>query len=70
VQQLKQVITTLKMFPLFEAVNIPFHTQFIDEDGVLQPNEVMEDAATAMLDELVRVEAALRTLRPARVAAA
>jgi hypothetical protein len=48
------------MFPLFEAVNIPFHAQFIDEDGVLQPNEIMEDAATAMLDELVRVEAAMR----------
>ena len=30
VQQLKQVITTLKMFPLFDAVNIPFQTQFID----------------------------------------
>ncbi len=63
VQQLKQVVTTLKMFPLFEAVSIPFHTQFIDEDGLVVANEVMEKAATAMLDELVRTEAALRTLR-------
>ena len=30
VQMLKQVVTTLKMVPIFEAVSIPFHTQFID----------------------------------------
>jgi NAD(P)H-dependent FMN reductase len=63
VQQLKQVVTTLKMFPLFESVSIPFHTQFIDEEGQLQANEVMEQAADAMLNELVRTEAALRPLR-------
>jgi NAD(P)H-dependent FMN reductase len=63
VQQLKQVVTALKMFPLAEAVNIPFHTQFLDEDGAVQANEVMEQAATAMLDELVSLEAALRGLR-------
>jgi len=62
VQQLKQVVTTLKMTPLFEAVSIPFHTQFID-DGVVAANEVMEQAADAMLAELVRVQAALRPLR-------
>jgi NAD(P)H-dependent FMN reductase len=62
VQQLKQVVTTLKMTPLFEAVSIPFHTQFID-DGVVRPNELMEQAADAMLAELLRTQAALRTLR-------
>jgi NAD(P)H-dependent FMN reductase len=65
VQQLKQVVTTLRMLPVFESVNIPFHAQFIDEDGALQPNEVMEQAARAMLDELARTEAALRPLRSA-----
>jgi NAD(P)H-dependent FMN reductase len=30
VQQLKQVVTTLRMLPVFESVNIPFYTQFID----------------------------------------
>ena len=64
VQQLKQVVTTLKMTPIYEAVNIPFHTKFIDDDGVVQANEVMEKAADAMLAELVRTEAALRVLRP------
>jgi NAD(P)H-dependent FMN reductase len=68
VQQLKQVVTTLKMFPLFEAVNIPFHAQFIDDAGVLHPNDVMEQAAAAMLDELVRVEEAMRALRPEHTA--
>jgi NAD(P)H-dependent FMN reductase len=65
VQQLKQVVTTLKMLPLFEAVSIPFHTQFIDEQGVVQANEVMEQAAIAMLDELLLAE---QTLRPRRQA--
>jgi len=65
VQQLKQVVTTLRMLPVFDSVNIPFHTQFLDSDGVLRPNEVMEKAAGTMLDELVRTEAALRPLRPA-----
>jgi NAD(P)H-dependent FMN reductase len=62
-QVLKQVLSTLKMFPLAEAVSIPFVHQFIDDEGELQPNETMEKAADAMLDELVRVEAALRPLR-------
>jgi NAD(P)H-dependent FMN reductase len=63
VQQLKQVVTTLKVLPVLESVSIPFHTQFIDEDGRVQANEIMEHAANAMLDELARTEAALRPLR-------
>jgi NAD(P)H-dependent FMN reductase len=63
VQQLEQVVMTLKMHPLLEAVHIPFHPQFIGEDGRVHANEIMEQAAGAMLDQLVRVEAALRPLR-------
>lgn len=63
VQQLKQVVTTLKMVPVFEAVSIPFHTQFIDSEGRVQATEVMETAADAMLDELERLDRALRPLR-------
>jgi NAD(P)H-dependent FMN reductase len=63
VQQLKQVVTTLRMLPVFEAVSIPFHPQFIGEDGRVQANEMMQQAADAMLDELVRVDRALRPLR-------
>jgi NAD(P)H-dependent FMN reductase len=65
VQQLKQVVTTLKMVPLFEAVSIPFHAQFIDEEGIVRANDVMEQAADAMLDELVLVEESLRGRREA-----
>jgi NAD(P)H-dependent FMN reductase len=63
VQQLKQVVTTLKMLPVYESVSIPFHAQFIGEDGTVQPNEILELAADAMLDELVRTGAALHSLR-------
>jgi NAD(P)H-dependent FMN reductase len=63
VQQLKQVVTTLRMLPVTDSVNIPFYNQFLDADGVFQPNAVLEQAADAMLDELVRTEAALRPLR-------
>jgi NAD(P)H-dependent FMN reductase len=65
VQQLKQVVTAVRMLPVYDSVNIPFHAQFLDSDGVLRPNEVMEKAADTMLDELVRTEAALRPVRPA-----
>jgi NAD(P)H-dependent FMN reductase len=65
VQMAKQVVTTLKMTPLFEAVSIPFFTQFIGEDDVLTPNDIMTQSADAMLDELVRMEEALRPLRSA-----
>ncbi len=62
-QMIKQVVTTLKMTPLNEAVSIPFVARFIDGDGQVQANETMENSADAMLAELVRVEAALRPLR-------
>lgn len=70
VQMLKQVVTTLKMVPLVEAVSIPFHPQFIDEDVGMKANDLMEQAATAMLDELAITEAALRQRRAANRAAA
>ena len=62
VQQLKQIITTLKMVPVLDSVNIPFHTQFI-QDGQFHANDALEEAATDMLNELLRLDGALRTLR-------
>ena len=64
VQQLKQVVTALSMMPINEAVAIPFFTQFI-VDGKVEPNETMLQAAGALLDELARVEVAMRPLRAA-----
>jgi NAD(P)H-dependent FMN reductase len=63
VQMTKQVVTTLRMYPLTEAVSIPFVQQFVDDEGRMQPNETMDGAAKTMLDELVAVEKALRPLR-------
>lgn len=61
-QMTKSALTALKIFPIAEAVSLPFFTQFID-DGVVHPNEVMTDSAAVVLDELAKVEAALRPLR-------
>jgi len=63
VQMMKQVVTTLKMMPINEAVSIPFVRQFINDDGKLVPNEVMNTAADQMLDELLRWAKALQPLR-------
>jgi NAD(P)H-dependent FMN reductase len=62
-QMIKQVVTTLKMVPLQEAVSIPFVHQFFDDEQRLTPDDVMTSSAKAMLDELVRVGGALRPLR-------
>jgi NAD(P)H-dependent FMN reductase len=62
VQQLKPVVAALQMFAVVEAVNIPFHPQFL-KDGRLEPNEILLQAADAMLDALVRMDAVLRPLR-------
>jgi NAD(P)H-dependent FMN reductase len=65
VQALKPVLLALKMTPVVEAVNVPFVRQFIDEEERFVPNEVLEQAADAMLDELIRLDGALRALREA-----
>jgi NAD(P)H-dependent FMN reductase len=62
VQQLKQVLTTLRMVPVFDSVNIPFHAQLI-ADGKFHANDVLDQAADTMLDELLRLESALHQLR-------
>jgi len=63
VQMLKQVVSALKMVPMADAVHIPFVQQFLDEQRVLQPNQIMEDSATALLAELARWTSATQQLR-------
>jgi NAD(P)H-dependent FMN reductase len=63
VQMIKQVVTTLNMFALNEAVAIPFVAQFIDDEGEIEANETMEKAADALLDGLVRMNEALSAVR-------
>ncbi|WP_232251093.1 NAD(P)H-dependent oxidoreductase [Actinoalloteichus sp. GBA129-24] len=66
VQMLKQVVTTLKMSPVTEAVSIPFVSEQI-QDGVLLDDPARTAACTRMLDELGRLSAALAPLRSERV---
>jgi len=63
VQQLKTVVGAVGMYPGQIAVNIPFVQQFLAEDGTVHANDVMVQAADGMLDELLRLDGALRTLR-------
>ena len=50
------------MTPSGPSVNIPFVAQFVTA-GVIEPNDTMTEAARVMLDELIRLESALRPLR-------
>lgn len=62
VQALKPVCLAVGLSPTGAAVNIPFVASFV-EDGVFRPNEPLEQGADAMLDELLGLEEALRSLR-------
>jgi NAD(P)H-dependent FMN reductase len=66
VQQLKQVVTTLRMVPIFESVNIAFAGTKLDESGRVTEDPLLNAAAMQTLDELLRLTTALR---PASVAA-
>ena len=64
VQMIKQIVTSLRMMPIPEAVTIPFFNQYVDKDtGAFAPGETQATAATAMLDELLRWSDALSVLR-------
>lgn len=59
----RRVLGALSMHTVSSAVSIPFVRNLLDEDGELDANEAMEAGATAMLDELLEVDGALRQLR-------
>ena len=62
VQAAKLTVSALKMVPLVEAVAIPFFAKRI-ENGVFTSDDVLDRSASVMLDELVRWNEALKTLR-------
>lgn len=62
VQMTKQILTTLKMVPLVEAVHITYVAKQM-KDGVFAAAPPHEQAAAAMLDELRRWTNALQPLR-------
>lgn len=63
VQMTKQILTTLKVVPIVEAVAIPFVANQLSEDGSVRPNESLDKAAEVMLNELFRWTAAMASLR-------
>ena len=64
VQMSKQIVTSLRMMPMVEAVNVPFFAQHLDATtGAFAPPPAQEQAATAMLDELLKWATALKTMR-------
>jgi NAD(P)H-dependent FMN reductase len=64
VQTTKQLVGSLKMVPIVEAVTIPFVAQHLDKTtGAFNATEAHAKAAATMLTELARWTAALDTLR-------
>lgn len=66
VQIAKQIVTTLKMMPMVEAVNVPFFSELMENETTFAAAEVQEQAAALMLKELARWAEALATLRVSR----
>lgn len=65
VQQFKQVVTSLRMVPVVEAVAVPLAATQLSDDGTVVPDGHRETQAVQMLDELARMT---ENLRPANSA--
>jgi NAD(P)H-dependent FMN reductase len=65
VQLIKPVVSALRLVPVGEAVHIPFVAAAISEAGRFEPPAGLDEAADAMLAELVEAEMALRPRRAA-----
>jgi NAD(P)H-dependent FMN reductase len=62
VQVEKLTLTTLKMVPIMEGVVVPMVAQQVKE-GVFTANDLQNQSATVMLEELLRWAEALKPLR-------
>lgn len=67
VQQLKPVVTALKMMPIPEAVTIPFFTQYINDEGIFTSGDSINKSAETMLNELLSWAEALKPMRVKQV---
>ncbi|MBE7189659.1 NAD(P)H-dependent oxidoreductase [Jatrophihabitans endophyticus] len=65
VAMLKQVVATLRMVPVVDAVTIPMVRTMLDEQG-FHPTEIVEASVAPMLDELARLAGPLAAVREAR----
>ena len=67
-EALKPVLTSFKMMPIVESVNIPFFQRYINEQEVFTGDEGLEQSAHAMIKELLRWTEALKPMRLPAVA--
>lgn len=63
VQVTKQLLTTLKVVPIVEALALPFFNQYLNESGEFNATESHQKSAQELLKELGRWTEALKTLR-------
>ncbi len=63
VQQLKQVLSSVKMVPLAESVNIPFFTKHIDAEGKFTADDILNRSLETMLKELAIWTEAMKQMR-------
>ena len=63
VQMEKQLVTALKMMPMFEGVAVPTVTKHFDEQKRFVSDDLIDNSAKNMLDELHRWAVALKPMR-------
>lgn len=63
VQAAKLHVTTLKMMPMMEGVMIPMVDKQINENGLFQSNDLIDNSARILLEELHRWTVALIPMR-------
>ncbi|MDN5872210.1 MAG: NAD(P)H-dependent oxidoreductase [Nitrococcus sp.] len=63
VQMEKLLVTTLKMMPMMEGVQVPMVAKLLDADGNFQANVRIDSAAKTLLDELLRWAEGLKAMR-------
>ncbi len=59
---IRPTLGALRLVPVGMAVSIPFVAQFL-KDGVIEPNELMHESASAMLTEIRTMAVALAGIR-------
>ena len=62
-QMLKQVASALSMLVITESVNLPFFSKYINDEGVFEPEEIVDKSAHVMLSALERYCEASQVLR-------
>jgi NAD(P)H-dependent FMN reductase len=63
VQMCKEIMSTVKLVPLTEAVNLPFFEKKIDEKGQFHSDELIDNAVHLMMSELLKWTIALKPMR-------